>query len=175
MSDNKTDALRHADMGEQTELSTTEEISLVAMEPTEWYRSDRMLGDATVDNVEVIETEHGDKRLQVTWSREATKTIGRRWGAEPNKDDSGSNWRLKERAVKVAPIAATMTIAGIIGVKITNSSMANMATTTEPLQPIKLWPTLGGIFVLVLVAWLIIYGMSGGLPGMAGMKGGRGA
>ena len=167
--------LRHADIGETETLETQTEVNLTFVEPDLWYYEDLLLGDQELTDVDVRENEYGEKRVVLTWEREATKALGSEWDKkplpqstkDPNHKTPIGGWKRALAEIGI-PIGVTGIIAWFVLSRV-NGAMADMTVNGEPLGHVDPVGIFVSLFLIFAIAALIVWGLKGGLSGMAGI------
>jgi len=164
------DVLDGADVGETRHVRQTDEFPIYR--PDEFSGSDRQTDAEPVD-LELIQTEYGGYDLCVTWEGDVTKRLPRNWDQcrEPRTDAERKRARRavwKRRVGAVLPIAFALGLSTLIAARIMNEVAGSATINGEPLFA----PTVADLAVpvglIVVIAYILIWAMSGGMPRMWG-------
>jgi len=136
-SQQSTDPLDGADVGETKTVRDTVELHAIDFEPDVFW-GDR-IGSSEIENVDVVEDEYGDQKLVVTFEGELTKALPRRWDSyrEPVTDAEEAAQRRRKWEKNAARAVAVVAPLGL-ALFITNHVMQQMTGITingEPMQP----------------------------------------
>lgn len=140
MTNDDTDPLGGADIGETHTVRESVELHTVDFEPGVYYGSDRF-GRASVERIEVTENEYGDETVVVTFEGELTKALPPRWDEyrEPLTDAEQQAarrkvWlgRLGNAAAIVVPMLGASVLANHLMQAISGDMTVNGEAVTAP-------------------------------------------
>lgn len=160
------DPLKGADVGETRTVRESVELHTIDFEPRVFWGSDR-IGEAEVENVDVVEDEDGSKKIVVEFEGELTKALPRRWDSyrEPLTEAEEKAQRRREWGKNVLRVFGVLVPLGL-GVFITNHVMGQMSGTTIDGEPIQA-PGIEVYVVLIGFALFFLWALQR-LPGRIG-------
>lgn len=164
------DPLKNADVGETVTLRKSKTLHTINYTPEEYFGSDRFAGNIEIVDIEIVEGDYDDKDIRVTWESDVTKRLPRRWDyhAEPVTEEEHRQARRQKwmrRAGKAAAVFVPAGIATALSVELTGRIAEQMTINGEPMAAPSPAATVGVVGVIMLLALVIHYGLSGGFPG----------
>lgn len=152
------DPLAGADVGETRTVQESVELHTIDFEPDVFWGSDR-IGSPEIESVDVVEDDHGDEMLVVSFEGELTKTLPRRWDSyreplTPAEEKDARRKRWARKALGAGTVIAPMGIALLVSTRLMNS-MAGVTINGEPVQPPGIESVLGVFAFALFVVWAI--------------------
>jgi hypothetical protein len=168
------DDIRHWDVGEKRTVRESKTLHGINYAPEEYFGSDRHADDIRIADIEIVEPEReGDLQdLRITWESDVTKHLPERWDHNLQREVNESKFdglaaKYGEKVITAVSLLLPMGIAYVVGTRMLNT-MAGVTVNGEPLTPPTSGELLGTLFVILLLAVIIMYGLKGGFPGYVG-------
>jgi len=115
------DPLRHADVGETKTVRESVQLHTINYEPDVYHGSDR-LGEANIENIEIVENEFGDEDIKITFEADLVKTVPDRWdervGAALETDDPSHKQRLLSVLSSAVVVGFPVLLSWLVGVMV---------------------------------------------------------
>ena len=172
MTDNDTDPLDGADVGETETVSKTRELWLGDIASDAVRGSDRF-ADHRLADATLVTDEHGEKHLSVTVESDVTKRLPRQWDRARERDTANAS-TVQRPWWPVVTHAVALALPVVVGSAVTARLMSEMEG--ETMVQAGTAPTFAELFmptalVVVLLLLLINRGMKGALPRPTGGDG----
>lgn len=164
------DPLDGADVGETRTVRRELYLHGVDMEPVEFYGMDRS-ADIRIADLEVCENSEGEPRdVRITWEADVTKHLPPRWdqATEPRTVEEmrvARRTRWLKTAARALAVLLPVGIALGVAYWMMQGLDGSVTINGEPLRPPPVLETLPVVLLVVVIVWLISWGVRGGFPG----------
>lgn len=169
MTDESSDPLKNADIGETARVRKSKTLYGIDYTPREFFGDDRITADISIVDVELLDNDDGAEDIRITWEGDVMKRLPRRWDyhAEPlteteNRQARRQKWkrRLGQAIAVVVPLGFSFFIAMRVMEQLAGKMTINGESVTPP-SPETMAITFG--FIVVISA-VMMWGMNGAFP-----------